>query len=109
MLRNLIWSLREKCSYLFSWFGKITLELYICSFHILLAADSNGILVFLPGYPVLNILITLFIFICIAHELNLITKSLIIYFIPNNWKFILRNFCVFIILLMPIAIKYGYI
>lgn len=109
MLRNLVWSLREKCSYLFSWFGKITLELYICSFHILLAADSNGILVFLPGYPVLNILITLFIFICIAHELNLITKSLIIYFIPNNWKFILRNFCVFIILLMPIAIKYGYI
>lgn len=101
--------LRDKCSYLFSWFGRISLELYVCSSHVWLAADSNGILVLLPGYPVLNILLTTFIFICISHELNTITKLLSSYFVPNNWRICLRNFITFIILLMPIAIKNGYI
>ena len=102
-------SFKEKFSLIFSWFGKISLELYVCSYHIWLAADSNGILVILPGYPVLNILLTTFIFICISHELNIITKIAGTYMVPDNWRTCLRNFLSFIILLMPIAIKYGYI
>jgi len=109
ILRNTIDCIRDKCSYMFSWFGRISLELYICSSHIWMAADYNGLLVLLPGYPVVNMLITTFIFICLAHELNLITKMLSSYFVPNNWRICLRNFFTFIILLMPIAIKNGYI
>ena len=101
--------LRDKCSYFFSWFGRISLELYACSSHIWLAADSNGILVLVPGYPVVNILIITLIFICISHELNSITKLLSSYFVPNNWRIVIRNFIIFVILLMPIAIKNGYI
>jgi hypothetical protein len=109
VLRNTINCLKDKCSFMFSWVGRISLELYICSFHIWLAADSNGILVLLPRYPVLNMLITTFIFICISHELNSITKLVSQYVVPNNWRTCLRNFCSFLILLTPIAIKYGYI
>ena len=83
--------------------------MFLCSFHILLAADSNGLLVLLPGQPVLNMLLTTFIFLCIAHELNLITSVLSTFVVPNNWRLCLRNFCSFLILMMPIAIKYGYI
>jgi len=102
--------LKDKYSFLFNWFGKISLELYLCSFHVWLAADSNGVLVLLPGYPVMNMLITSFIFLSVAHELHLISKSIAHYCVPaNNWKICLRNFCCFLILLMPIAIKYGYI
>jgi N-acetylneuraminate 9-O-acetyltransferase len=109
ILRNSIDFLREKCSHMFNWFGKISLELFVCSYHIWLAADSNGILVLLPGNPVLNMLITTFIFVCIAHELHIITETLVIYAVPNNWRLCLRNFCSFIILLLPVAIKYGYL
>ena len=108
-MRNTISCIRNKYSLLFKWFGKITLEMFVCSFHILLAADSNGLLVLLPGQPVLNMLLTTFIFLCISHELNLITSVLSTYVVPNNWRLCLRNFCSFLILMMPIAIKYGYI
>lgn len=109
ILRNTIDFLRERCSFLFSWIGKISLELFVCSYHIWLAADSKGILVLLPGYPVLNVLITTYIFVCVAHELNSITKLLGQYFVPNNWRICLKNFLSFLILLLPIAIKYGYV
>lgn len=109
ILRNTISCIRNKFSLLFKWFGKITLEMFVCSFHILLAADSNGLLVLLPGQPVLNMLLTTFIFLCISHELNVITTVLSTYVVPNNWRLCLRNFCSFLILMMPIAIKYGYI
>lgn len=109
MLRNTLDFVCEKCSYMFSWIGKISLELFVCSFHIWLAADSHGILVLLPGYPVLNVLIVTFIFICVAHELNKITRLLSHHFVPNNWRICLRNFFSFLILLFPVAIKNGYV
>lgn len=101
--------LRDTYSYVFHWFGKLSLELYLCSYHIWLAADSNGILVLLPGYPVVNMLLTTFVFVCVAHELNANTRVLAAFLTPNNWRVCLRNFIVFLIVLMPIAIKYGYI
>ena len=109
VLRNTVSSLRNNCSLMFGWFGRISLELYVCSYHIWLSADASGILVLLPRYPVLNMLITSFIFICVAHELNRITKALSPYAVPNNWRSCLRNLFSFILILMPIAINYGYI
>lgn len=109
LLRNSLDCLRETYSYVFNWFGKISLELYLCSYHIWLAADSNGVLVLLPGYSVVNMLLTTFIFICVAHEINIDTRTLAVYLAPNNWRVCLRNFIAFLIILMPIAIKYGYI
>lgn len=72
VLRNVSGVLRTRFSSLFAWFGRISLELMVCQCHIWLAADTHGVLVLLPGYPVLNGLIVSFIFICICHEVNII-------------------------------------
>jgi hypothetical protein len=110
VLRNGLQCLREKCSFMFIWFGRLAFELYICAHHVWEAADGNGLLVVLPGYPVVNTLLTSFIFICIAHELNVITKELGEVIVPrDNWRVCLRNAVTFFVLLTPIAIKYGYI
>ena len=109
ILRNTLQFLREKCSFIFSWFGKISLELYVCSNHIWLAADSEGVLVLLPDYTVLNSIISILIFLCISHELNKLTRRLGDYIFPRtDWKACLKNFLIFCILLLPIAIKHGY-
>lgn len=70
VLRNVFGILRSRYSSMFAWFGRISLELCMCQYHIWLAADSHGVLVFVPGYPVLNVLITSFIFVCVAHEVS---------------------------------------
>jgi hypothetical protein len=49
LLRNISGVLRTRFSTFFSWFGKISLELFICMHHVWLAADRHGLLVLLPG------------------------------------------------------------
>ena len=34
------------------------------------SADTHGVLVLIPNYPVINVLLTTFIFICACHELH---------------------------------------
>ena len=53
------------------------MQLFTSEHHIWLVSDSNGVLVLLPSYPVLNVIITSYIFICIAHELHEITMHLV--------------------------------
>lgn len=69
-IRNLSGVLRTRYSTFFAWFGNISLELYVCQYHIWLAADANGVLVLVPGYPALNAIVTSFIFVCVAHEVR---------------------------------------
>lgn len=103
VLRNLSGMLRTRYSTFFAWFGKISLELFICQYHIWLAADRHGILVLIPGFPTFNLIITSFIFVCISHEVNRITLVLSPYLVPNDWKVCLRNFAIFLVILVPIA------
>uniref|UniRef100_T1KKL8 Cas1p 10 TM acyl transferase domain-containing protein n=1 Tax=Tetranychus urticae TaxID=32264 RepID=T1KKL8_TETUR len=53
-LRNISGLLRSRYSIFFAWFGRISLELFICQYHIWLAADTHGVLVLIPSFPVLN-------------------------------------------------------
>ncbi|RWS30776.1 hypothetical protein B4U80_10615 [Leptotrombidium deliense] len=106
-LRNISGLLRSRYSAFFAWFGNISLELFICQYHIWLSADTYGVLVLVPSYPVLNVIVTSFIFVCIAHEINLITKVLTKYAIPSDWRYMTRNLFVFILILIPIGIKDG--
>lgn len=107
VLRNISGVLRTRYSSLFAWFGDISLELFISQYHIWLAADTHGVLVLIPGYPMLNIIITSFIFVCASHEVNRITKVLLPYAIPADFKAALRNFVFFLGILVPIGIKDG--
>ncbi|XP_005182016.2 N-acetylneuraminate 9-O-acetyltransferase [Musca domestica] len=103
ILRNISGILRTRYSTFFAWFGRISLELFICQYHIWLAADRHGVLVLLPGFPTLNMIITSFIFVCASHEVHRITQILLPFAVPNDWKLVTRNFIIFLILLIPIA------
>lgn len=110
VLRNISGVLRTRFSTLFSWFGKISLELFICMHHIWLAADRHGVLVLLPGFPTLNIILTSFIFVCISHEIHRLTQILVSYAVPpNDWRLSVRNLIFFIVVLIPIGRSDGMI
>ncbi|XP_036319275.1 N-acetylneuraminate 9-O-acetyltransferase [Rhagoletis pomonella] len=103
VLRNISGILRTRYSTFFAWFGRISLELFICQYHIWLAADRHGVLVLLPGFPTLNMIITSFIFVCASHEVHRITQTLLPYAVPSDWKLVMRNFVIFLIILIPVG------
>lgn len=120
LIRNIPGYVRSIYSSFFAWFGKISLEvrwlarlsvsspvafrlhpswfwmlclpqLFICQYHIWLAADTKGILVLIPGNPSLNILVSSFIFVCVAHEISLITNDLAQVVIPKDSMALLKR------------------
>ncbi|XP_023335374.1 N-acetylneuraminate 9-O-acetyltransferase [Eurytemora carolleeae] len=107
ILRNMAGFLRSRYSTFFAWFGKISIELFISQYHIWLSADSHGVLVLIPNYPVLNILLTSFIFVAACHEIHLITVQLTPYFVPPEPMLAIRNIIVFVLILVPIGIHDG--
>lgn len=107
VLRNISGILRTKYSSFFAWFGNISLELFVSQYHIWLAADTHGVLVLIPGYPVLNLIVTSYIFVCASHEVHRLTKVLLPYAVPGDYKLVLRNFMLFLAVLVPIGINDG--
>ncbi|XP_034560029.1 N-acetylneuraminate 9-O-acetyltransferase isoform X2 [Notolabrus celidotus] len=91
LIRNIPGYARSIYSSFFAWFGKISLELFICQYHIWLAADTKGILVLIPGNPSLNIMVSTFIFVCVAHEVSLITNDLAQVVIPKDTVALLKR------------------
>lgn len=94
LIRNIPGYARSSYSSFFAWFGKISLELFICQYHIWLAADTKGILVLIPGVPSLNIIISTFVFVCVAHEISLITNDLAQVVIPKDSSALLKRLAV---------------
>lgn len=85
------------------------LQLFITQYHIWLAADTHGVLVMIPSYPVLNVILTSFIYICVSHEISNITTVLTKYAVPQEWKALLRNVIVMGLVLVPLCISRGVI
>jgi len=112
LLRNVWGPLRSRFSSFFAWFGRISLELFISQYHIWLAADTHGrktplkvlfthfflsgVLVLIPNYPVVNLLLTSFIFVCVAHEVQAVTNTLAPFFVPaaGDRRSVLATECV---------------
>ncbi|XP_052234383.1 N-acetylneuraminate 9-O-acetyltransferase-like isoform X2 [Dreissena polymorpha] len=109
LIRNVFGSIRTRYSSFFAWFGRISLELFISQYHIWLAADTHGVLVMIPSYPVLNVILTSFIFICVSHEIFKITTTLTKYAVPSEWKALLRNMVVFGLILISLGVSRGVI
>ncbi|XP_068091126.1 N-acetylneuraminate 9-O-acetyltransferase [Hyperolius riggenbachi] len=91
LIRNIPGYARSVYSSFFAWFGKISLELFICQYHIWLAADTKGILVLIPGNPMLNIIVSTFIFVCAAHEISHITNDLAQIIVPKDSAALLKR------------------
>ncbi|KAJ8715881.1 hypothetical protein PYW08_013166 [Mythimna loreyi] len=107
ILRNVSGALRMRHSSMFAWFGTITLELFASQSHIWLAADTHGVLVLIPSAPILNLILTSYIFVCTTHEIHKLTGIILPYAVPDDWKLVLRNFGIFLAILVPIGIHDG--
>lgn len=90
-LRNSTSVLRRWHCGLFTYLGKITLETYISQLHIYLQEDAKSILVYIPNYPLLNLLINTFIYIKISILLFHATITLNQYIFPSDAKKMWRN------------------
>ncbi|XP_070643606.1 N-acetylneuraminate (7)9-O-acetyltransferase isoform X6 [Bos indicus] len=77
----------------YEWWFRWRLDryLFICQYHIWLAADTRGILVLIPGNPMLNIIVSTFIFVCVAHEISQITNDLAQIIIPKDNSSLLKR------------------
>ncbi|XP_077599546.1 N-acetylneuraminate (7)9-O-acetyltransferase isoform X1 [Stigmatopora nigra] len=104
LIRNIPGYARSIYSSFFAWFGKISLELFICQYHIWLAADTKGILILIPGSPSLNILVSSFIFVCVAHEISVITNDLAQVVVPKDTVALLKRLGVFSLLVLLVLL-----
>lgn len=82
-------------------------QLFIAQYHIWLAADTHGVLVLVPGYPVLNVMVTSLVMVCVAHEVHALTARLTPLAVPADWKYLVRNLALFGLLLVPIGVHDG--
>ena len=71
-------------------------------YHIWLANDTKGILVLIPDQPLLNVVITTFVFVCVCHEVSKVTVVLTRALVSKDVRVMLRRLVIFIIMLFII-------
>jgi hypothetical protein len=85
-----------------TYFSLSSIKLFVGQYHIWLANDTKGILVLIPNQPVLNAVITTFVFVCACHEVSKVTTVLAGALVAKDVRVMLRRLVIFIIMLFII-------
>jgi len=80
----------------------MSVELFIAQYHIWLAADAHGVLVFVPNYQTINALLTTFVFVCVVLELHKTSVTLSNALVTKDVRIMLRRLVIFILMLIVI-------
>jgi len=83
-LRNLTPILRKHYLHLLHEIGKTTLETYLMQHHIWLTSNAKSLLVFIPGWPKVNMLIVTLIYFYTSRKLYRLTLYLRGMLLPDN-------------------------
>ena len=94
IFRNLFPVLRTHYVSMFAWLGKITLETYLSQLHIYLQSNAKNLIVYIPGYYLLNFALSNIIYLGISYVLFNLTTEFSAYLFPNNYKLICKNFLI---------------
>ncbi|XP_019637020.1 PREDICTED: protein REDUCED WALL ACETYLATION 4-like [Branchiostoma belcheri] len=97
--RNLFPLMRSYHLDLFAWLGKITLETYISQLHVYMQDNARQLIVYIPGYPLVNFLIATMIYVTISYFLFHLTTEFSAYLLPKDLKVLLKKVCVLSILI----------
>lgn len=89
VVRNITPKLRTYSARLYGWLGCITLETYLCQFHIWLHSDiADGqpkyLLSLLPGYPMLNFALVTGLYVFVSNRLFHLTNELKDRIVPHD-------------------------
>lgn len=90
-LRNMHPVLRTHYLGVFAWLGKITLETYLAQIHIYMMGNAKTLVVYLPGYPMLNFAVSTLIYIGVSYVLFHLTVFFRSYIFPRNGKVVIKN------------------
>ena len=90
-LRNLTPRMRSYSMELLQEIGKTTLETYLMQHHIWLTSNSKTVLVFLPGWPRVNLALVTYVYVVVARKLHSLTLLLRGMLLPNDQKACLNS------------------
>ncbi|KAL7542583.1 hypothetical protein ACHAXR_012101 [Thalassiosira sp. AJA248-18] len=85
-LRNLTPEIRSYSMVLLHEIGKTTLETYLMQHHIWLTSNSKTILVFLPGWPRVNLALVTYLYVVLSRKLHKLTLLLRGMLLPDDRK-----------------------
>ena len=86
VLRNMFPALRSRYLYFFTFLGKVTLETYISQLHIFLQSNAKDLIVYIPGYPLMNFVVATAIYLFCSYWLFEITTVFSAFILPQNMK-----------------------
>lgn len=74
--RNLVPVLREYSVGAFSKIGQMALEMYLIHHHALLSSNGRTLLILIPGYPKLNLMLVVILYLLISHKFHVLVGQL---------------------------------